>query len=127
MIEIEFVDGPFDVIVTTFGRVAIAELIEADHVMRADPRFRPGVNVLYDHSRLEPQGQGTGEAMRELADVDNRPDAHALVGHVAVVASHDLVFGLGRMWLAHLDPEIQQRTTLVRSVDEAYAWLAEQT
>jgi hypothetical protein len=125
--EIAFVDGPFDVIVTTGGPGSIAELEAADRAVYSDPRWRPGINVLYDHSGLEPTGRATGDDIRALAERDSLPDAHRLIGHVAVVAASDAVYGIARMWLAQLEPTIAERTIVVRTVDDAYAWLASAT
>jgi hypothetical protein len=122
--SIEFVDGPFGVVVTSAGVGSIAELEAADRALYADPRWRPGINILYDHSRLVPSGRATGSDIRALAERDSLPTAHRLVGHVAVVAESDGIYGLARMWLAQLDPTIAERTTVVRSVEDAYAWLA---
>jgi len=123
-VTIEFVDGPFDAVVTTVGVGSVAELEEADHVLYSDPRWRPGINVLYDHSELVPSGLATGSDIRALAERDSLPDRHRLVGHVAVVAASDTVYGLARMWLAQLEPTIAGRTTVVRTVEDAYGWLA---
>jgi hypothetical protein len=98
-VSIEFVDGPFDVVVTAVGPGSVAELEEADRVLWSDPRWRPGVNVLYDHTGLVPSGYASGTTIR----------------------------GLARMWLAQLEPAIAERTTVVRTVDDAYAWLAVET
>jgi len=124
---IEFVDGPFDAVVTSVGVGTVAELEAADRVLYADPRWRPGINILYDHSRLVPSGQATGSDIRALAERDSLPTAHRLVGHVAVVAATDTVYGLARMWLAQLEPTIAERTAVVRTVEDAYAWLAAST
>jgi hypothetical protein len=123
-VTIEFVDGPFDAVVTSVGVGTVAELEAADRLLYADPRWRSGINVLYDHTGLVPSGQATGSDIRALAERDSLPDRHRLVGHVAVVAASDTVYGLARMWLAQLDPAIAERTTVVRTVEEAYAWLA---
>jgi hypothetical protein len=123
-VTIEFVDGPFDAVVTTVGVGSVAELEEADRVLYSDPRWRPGINVLYDHSELVPSGHATGSDIRALAERDSLPDRHRVVGHVAVVAASDTVYGLARMWLAQLEPTIAERTTVVRTVEDAYGWLA---
>jgi hypothetical protein len=126
-VTIEFVDGPFEAVVTAVGVGSVAELEEADRVLYADPRWRPGINVLYDHSGLIASGNATGADIRLLAERDSLPTAHRLVGHVAVVAASDSIYGLARMWLAQLEPTIAERTTVVRSVDDAYSWLARST
>jgi hypothetical protein len=122
-VTIEFVDGPFEAVVTSVGVGTVAELEAADRVLYSDPRWREGINVLYDHSELVPSGKATGSDIRALAERDSLPDRHRLVGHVAVVAASDAVYGLARMWLAQLEPTIAKRTTIVRTVEDAYAWL----
>lgn len=124
---IEFVDGPFDVVVRSAGPGSVPELEEVDRVLWSDPRWRPGLNVLYDHSALVPSGNASGADIRGLAERDSLPTAHRLVGHVAVVAASDAIYGLARMWLAQLEPTIAERTTVVRTVDDAYAWVAAST
>jgi len=126
-ISLEFVDGPFDAIVTAVGAGSLAELEEADRVLWSDPRWRAGFNVLYDYSGLEASGKASGADIRGLAERDSLPTAHRLVGHVAVVAANDAIYGLARMWLAQLEPTIAERTTVVRTVEDAYAWLAAAT
>ena len=123
--SIEFVDGPFDAVVTAVGVGSVAELEEADRALFSDPRWRPGINVLYDHRGLLPSGRATGTDIRALAERDSLPTARRLVGHVAVVAESDTIYGLARMWLAQLEPTIAERTTVVRTVEDAHAWLAE--
>lgn len=122
--RIEFGDGPFEVIVTLQGRTGWEELAEIDPAFLSDPRFRDGMNVLYDYSALQPAGAGGSDDVRAMAARDGAPHALERVGRIAVVASHDAVFGIGRMWLAFLDERVAARTTLVRSRAEAYEWIA---
>lgn len=124
--RIEFGDGPFEVVVTLQGRTGWEELADIDPAVIADPRFRDGVNVLYDYSALEPTGAGGGDEVRAMAMRDGSSEALERVGRIAVVAPHDAVFGISRMWLTFLDERVASRATVVRARADAYDWLAAQ-
>ena len=121
---IEFGDGPFEAVVTLSGRTTFAEIGENDARLFADPRFQTGMNLLYDLSRLEPTGQGSGEDVRAMAHRDSRPETFQRPGAIAIVAPNDAVYGVARMWLVLIDEKVAARTTVVRTHAEAYDWLA---
>jgi hypothetical protein len=121
--EIEFNDsGPFHVVVTTSGKPSTREMIAGRHRVYADPRFRPGMNLLIDHSQLEGSGI-SNDAVRALAESANRDATAAGLGSLAIVAPNSLTFGLGRMWEALAGEEFEGKVVVVRSRAEALEWI----
>jgi hypothetical protein len=122
--EIEFTDsGPFDVIVTTSGVPSLPELEAGRRRVLADSRFRPGMKVLIDHSRLEIPPGTPAEAIRTFAASHARDRAASCGYFLAAVAPTSLTFGLGRMWEAFIGEGFEDDTIVVRSRGEAYAWI----
>jgi hypothetical protein len=123
----EFADGPFQVIVTTSGEAVLAELVTGIRRVYADPRFRPEMNVLVDHSRLD-VGDLTFEDVREVAaSASSDRQTRVRTGQVVIVAPRPVQFGLARMYQSLASEQLEQRVTIFASVEEAYAWIAERT
>lgn len=122
--EIEFTDsGPFDVIVTTSGVPSLLELEAGRRRVLADPRFRPGMKVLIDHSHLEIPAGTSAEEVRMFAASHARDRAASCGYFLAAVAPTTLSFGLGRMWEASIGEGLENDTTIVRSRAEADEWI----
>jgi hypothetical protein len=119
----EFVDGPFDVVVTTSGEASLDEFMAGDRRLLSDPRQRGGLNLLYDHSALD-LSTWRGKDVREVAAADRLVDEHLWAARIAIVAPADLSFGFSRMWQGLIGTAAQEHVTVVRSVPEAYEWLA---
>lgn len=119
--EITFTDGPFQVRVTSAGTASPEGFKRLLHEMTSDPRFRHDMNVLADHSALDPSA-ATPDAIRTIAAEAARV-SELRTGYTAIVVSSDALFGLGRMWEAYVGDSATARMRVVRSVDEAYTWL----
>ena len=120
----EFVDGPFQVIVTTAGKADGDAIAEGRHRVWTDPRFRPEMNILVDHTLLD-MSDRTADDLRMSAASASRDPAEAGTGYIALVCPSPLQFGLARMYHAFATGPLGERLVVVDSVDEAYRWLAE--
>jgi hypothetical protein len=121
--DIEFTEsGPFHVVVTTSGEPSTSALEAGRRRVLTDPRFRRGMNVLYDHSRLESSDVPTAE-IRSLAASAERDRAASGIGFFAIVAPTALMFGLTRMFEALAGEEFEAQGMIVRSRTEAFEWI----
>jgi hypothetical protein len=123
----EFVDGPFDVIVATEGEATLADFIEGEWAMLADPRYRAGLYLLYDHSRLELPDDASDD-IRTIAAADRAVDPSLWPARIAIVAPTQRLSRLAHMWRDLVErPEMQERIAIVSSVVDAHHWLAQQS
>ena len=84
--DIEFTEsGPFEVVVTTSGEASGAEIEAGRRRVLADPRFRPGMSILLDHSLLDNTGAEAHE-VRGLASSLDRDRASSGFAYLAIVA-----------------------------------------
>lgn len=114
-------EGPFDVVVRVSGRPTPAELRSGRRRLLAD--LQPGMNVLVDHTGLDPAETST-EELRALAASAGVEWSKAGVAHLVMFAPAPVNYGLLRLWHTLLPEELGARTAVVRTLDEAYAWLA---
>jgi len=122
----EFVDGPFQVIVTTSGDADTDAIVAGRRRLLADPRFRPEMNILVDHSRLDVSA-ATAEEIRDAAATASGERPGTTTGLLAIVSPSPLQFGLMRMYQAFASEDLESRLAVVRSVEAAYRWLEERT
>jgi hypothetical protein len=88
----------------------------------SDRRWRPGMDVLSDHSELE-AGHLTAHDVEGLVGI-HLPFAEAIgPGLCAVVAGSSLKFGLARMFEAHAEKQLPFRLRVFVTGEEALAWL----
>ena len=121
--DIEFAaSGPFDVVVTTSGKATAAEMAAGRRRILDDPRFRPGMTLLVDHSLLD-NADITRADVQRAAESLNRDRAASGLGWIALVAPTSLNFGLARMFELLAGEELEGAWIVVRSRDEAEAWL----
>lgn len=121
--EFEFTEsGPFDVVVTTSGKATGAEIEAGRRRLLADPRFKPGMNILVDNSQLDNAG-ATAEDVRAVAESLERDRAASGFGCLAIVAPDAVSFGLSRIWEALAGESVEPALTVVRTREEAIAWL----
>jgi len=122
--DYEFVDdGPFDVIAKTSGVATVEEMIEGRRSMYADPRLRPGVAILFDHTDLE--GDLTAEENERVAAASSFDFEEYQIGYSVMVAPRAVAYGMIRMWQAFVTGPIRERSKVVRTVEEAYEWIEE--
>lgn len=116
-------DGVFEVVtrgpadIEVFGAL-LREMVE-------HPAWTPGSTFIHDHTALEAESMTTDE-VRRIAD-----NCEVLRGEIgpalcAVIVPEDLVFALSRMWEAYVDGRWDAVSRVMRSRDEALAWIAEQ-
>jgi len=122
--EIIWGGDPEDASVTTWGSATIESLDAWVQEGLSDPRYRPGMRVLIDHSQLD---------WSELtpADIQQRIELFAKdagrTGHIsaAVVMRAPVDYGIARMEQAFIElhPEVQIDLGVFFSVEEARKWL----
>ncbi len=122
--SIEFGGDRRDVTVTTHGSATPEGFIQLNEDLVDDPRFRPGMAILIDHSDLD---------VTPLTDVDVRAIAYCIVrlgerlgdSLAAVVAPSSLGHGLARASISFVQPSALRFETF-GSADDALDWLAGQ-
>jgi hypothetical protein len=120
--EIEWVDSSL-VICRTSG-VGTVEGYEA--LMRAltsDPQFRPGVDVITDHTNVDISTL-TASEVEQVAGLRVQ-FLGTTAGRAAGVVGPDssMRYGLGRMFEAHVASRAGTEVEIFRTVEEAMAWL----
>jgi len=118
---IEFSRDPPGVTFTTSGPADLSTILRANDEFLSDPRFRPGMPVLADHSDLDTTSLASsdteliGKAYRRFLDKVGQ-------SAIAIVVAHPATFGLVRMAQAHAgQPQPHQRIFYSRA--EAISWL----
>ncbi len=96
-------------------------LLEHLERVKQEPRLAPGYRSLFDVSRVFDCNLTT-EAIRAAARIAARADERLGAVRVAVLAPHDLAFGLGRMYAA-LTESLQREVRVFRTASEAHGWL----
>ena len=122
--SIEFSGNPVDVIVTTSGDASPAGFRQMLEDLVTDPRYRPPMRVLVDHTALETASL-TVAAVDEIASAITRAGPRLGTSAVGSVAARDATFGLARMTESKMETPLLQ-SHIFRSRAEAIAWLAEQ-
>jgi hypothetical protein len=100
------------------GRIASAELLEGVAWGRRFVAEHPGCRAITDFSGVT-AFDVSSEVIRELAYQPTHGDEQAVV---VIVASQDLVFGLGRMF-SMLTEKVRPNRHVVRTIEEAYELL----
>lgn len=111
--------------VRTSGKASFEGFVAFGEAVAADPRWRPGLRVLIDHSDLDM----TELSAAVIAHLGARADGghHPIRGfeRCAFVAPAPLNFAFGRMWGAYSGRGDAPHVRLFRHRDEAEAWLRE--
>ena len=122
--DVDFDDtGPFDVVVRASGAFNLNEFMDGRERILGDPRFRPGMNVLVDHSLLDLSSASTEDVRTAAATAGRRYAGSEGPARIAIVAPQPVAFGLGRMWQALTADELADNSVVVGTVEEANAWL----
>ena len=119
---IEFGGAPQDVTIRTSGPATAEGLIAFVTDLVADPRFRPGMSVLVDHSDLDARPL-TGADVKAMAEAVMRLDERIGTSRVAILVPNPLTFGYARMYELHA-AETQLHSRVFYSRDDALKWLA---
>ena len=121
-VAITFVeDGPEDVLVETTGRGTLTGFTSFIRDLVADERFRPGMAVLVDHSRLDAGALATADA-RSFAALVARLDELGCAT-LACVAPQDVMYGISRAFETHTEGT-DVAAAAFRTRAEARAWIA---
>ena len=118
---IEFGGSPQDVTIETSGPATAAGLIGFVSDLVADPRFRPGMSILVDHTELDARPL-TGADVRAMAETVIQLDERIGRSKVAILVPNPLTFGYARMYELHA-AETQLHSRVFYSRDEALGWL----
>lgn len=121
--EVSFQDGVF--MVVTSGDAEVMRFREYLDETFAHESWQPGMPILHDHSQLN-SGPLTVDDIRRIADFC--AESRAQFGHtrMAVVAGHDLEYGLARMWGTFVDGRWDVAAQTFRTRDDALRWLLRQ-
>ncbi|MBN2081396.1 hypothetical protein JW859_04220 [bacterium] len=127
-VEVAFTPDGAGAIVIGTGMVTSQELLSGDkQVYFPEERLRRLKYMLNDYRRTT----STSVTESDLVTSIQNDMAAAKINPglvVAVVAEEDLIFGMSRMWETLADVyEVQFKTYTTRSLDDAKAWIKEQT
>lgn len=102
------------------GKISLDELKEALDQITNSKEFSPDVKAIWDLRKLDFTSLNTefGEQLVSIRSL--RPERGET--KIAIVAEHDLGFGLNRMYGA-LSEKLAQKVMAFRDYDEAEAWL----
>ncbi len=121
--DVRFSETERQVVIAVTGELTISGISEYIRKTLADPRWRPGMDVLFDYRRVD-VNQLSGEDIGRMADfVVAHKDEHR-GSRLAMVMDNDLSFGLARMWQSQVDEAGSLEASLVtHSMSEALEWL----
>lgn len=119
--EITWGGDPEDVRVVTSGDASVDDLDRMSHEGMDDPRFREGMKILLDHSKVRWWVLSHQEIKRR-ADLLIANSTRMGRQQIAFVAGSPVDYGMGRMLVALIDgtPIDAQ---VFNSLDEARDWL----
>jgi len=120
-VQIEYIDGGAGVLWTGTGVVTGRELHDANAEIYSDDHVFDQRYQLVNLVNVE-RFDVTPEDIREIAAQDRAGAAKNPHIIVAVAGESDLVFGLSRMWEAHVDKS-PLKTCVFRTVAEAREWI----
>jgi hypothetical protein len=112
------------VIATGRGTLTHDELMGYQRTVWSSPEVA-GFNELADMRAVQHFGPASPEQMLELARFAAHMDAGATATKFAIVASHDVAYGLGRMFQAFrgLESQSRKQVAVFRTMEEALRWL----
>ena len=120
--EFDWVD-PSLVICRTSG-VGTVEGYEAFmRALTSDPQFRPGVDVITDHTNVDISALTAAEVEQVAALRVQYLGATAARAAGVVGPDSPMRYGLGRMFEAHVDSRVGTKIRLFETLEEAVAWL----
>jgi hypothetical protein len=120
--EITWGGEPEDVSVETSGSASVEGLHAMAQAIMADPRFRPRLKILIDHSGINLGVLSVQDAQRRvelLADDAGRMGPQ----HVAIVVGQAASYGVMRMFELLMGDRTRLSVRLFYSQEEAREWL----
>jgi len=122
--ELEWVH-PSLLICRTSGAATVEGFIALFQAMRSHPQFRPGMNVLADHSSLDVSSI-TASEIEQVADMRARLVRETGARSALVIGpGSPMRYGLARMFEAYIEPQVETEVQVFETFDEAMAWLTE--
>jgi hypothetical protein len=122
--EISFEPGRDLMVIRTSGPATVEDVAESMRARVQHPCWRPGLDVLIDHSALDTSGVDAKTVESLLRALE--PYAGAVgSGRSALVVPNSITFGFARMFEALAQERLPRRYHVFRSLEEAEAWLAE--
>jgi hypothetical protein len=106
------------VVSTGSGRVVIEEMIEHQHRLSADPRFRPDFSQLVDFTGVEKVDIGPQD-VAQLAEMAIFSPA----SRRAIIAPDPLIFGFSRMYGVYRELAGEKGVRVFRTRREAERWI----
>jgi hypothetical protein len=122
--ELAFGGDPEDLTITLSGRADSAGLEQLNAALQADPRFKPGLAILVDVSRLDASGL-TQASLIDASELVLLRDWSARPLAVAIVAPDPATFATAAHYRAHLGGTRSRRRVFADATD-ADAWLRQQ-
>lgn len=121
-IDFERVPGRCEVALT--GAASGEAFARLDNEIVADPRWKPGMALLFDFRELD-LSTFSSEEVRQSAEVASRLGHRFGSGRFACVFGSAADYGLGRAWEMWTCGELSLDLRSFRSRDEAEAWLGQ--
>jgi len=119
---ISFDDSLWDVVVATSGQANLGGFRAFIEELLTSPRFRPGMNILADHTNLDAQPL-TSEHMRALSGIVIDFDERIGPGLCATVVPSPHKFRLAQTWQKLVQDHVLMRTGIFYSREFADGWL----
>ena len=124
--EISFIDDAQIAVVKTSGRATIEGFDAFLEAVTSDPRWRPGMSILSDHSELDVAHISSQDIESIVSFRLSRADELG-DGCLALVANTPLKYGLSREFEAYGEVVLPLRTRIFATTDDALAWLREES
>ncbi|NOZ38185.1 MAG: hypothetical protein GXP11_09015 [Gammaproteobacteria bacterium] len=113
------------VVHTIAGGFGLVDIEPAWRAMLVDPKFKAGMNVLWDFKQGIQTSSFSAEDMRHIVNMTaEHIKQRGAEYKLALLATRDLYFGLSRMFEAYGD-EIPIEIHAFRTMEEALDWLNE--
>ena len=119
---IKYKKGEDYVTVVTEGRFTVADHLKMSEEIIAGDFWRPGMNVLFDHRRLDFGNTGF-EAMKKASATHVKNDARIGDGKAAILMKSVSDFGLGRQFEMLTDEKISANLHIFLDEKQARRWL----
>jgi hypothetical protein len=120
--EIEWVD-PSLVICRTSGVASVEGYKAMMAALTAQPEFRPGVDLIVDHSNVDVSSLTAAE-VEQVADIRSRFTGDVAARAAGVVGpGSPMRYGLGRMFESLVYSQQGTKIAVFETVEEATAWL----
>ena len=106
---------------TATGILTDRDVLTHKKVLAADPRFRPGMRELSD-VRGVTDLRVTSAGVHAMVAADAAHTVQSGAHQLAIVAGHDVVFGMARMYQTLTESTVS-KVAVFRSQEDAIEWL----